>query len=136
MMEIKSHAEALALLRVIVEAKFHSNPDDRDVPGSSVLAALAVRIRESVVAEEIRREGAVAAERWSEWSRLGPSRPEWAAARDFAASSWREIWGEWSEAQKRDAATVLLSPFEVDRDDLSMFLDEVGLRLHESESDE
>ncbi|WP_438006701.1 hypothetical protein WME89_50420 [Sorangium sp. So ce321] len=129
MIEIKSHPEALALLRAIVEAKFHPNPDDLDVPGSSILAALAIRIRDSVVAEEVRREGNSAAERWSSWSRLVPSRPEWAAARDFASSYWRGVWEKWSEAQKRDAVAVLLSPFEVEQDELSLFLDEVGLRI-------
>ena len=58
MFSSSSHAELLALLRAIVEAKFHKDPGDLDVPGSAVLAQVALRVRDAVIAFEVQREGA------------------------------------------------------------------------------
>ena len=80
MFSTQSHSENLALLRAIVEAKFHSAPNDTDVPGSMILARLAARLRDALVAEEVRLEGASAAARWREWAAIGPERAEWLGA--------------------------------------------------------
>jgi hypothetical protein len=125
MLTLASHAEHLALLRAIVEAKFHKDPDDLDVPGSSILARIAVRIRDEAVAEEVRREGPVAEARWREWINLGPERREWQGAKDYAAVAWKDAWPAWSADERRAAAEHLLSPFELGEVGLLNFLAEI-----------
>ncbi|WP_437997797.1 hypothetical protein WMF26_45300 [Sorangium sp. So ce185] len=129
MFSSSSHAELLALLRAIVEAKFHKDPDDLDVPGSAILARVAVRIRDEIVAEEVRREGGVAEARWREWIDLGPERREWEGAKDYATVAWRDAWAKWSADERRVAAKHLLSPFEPGEAGLLRFLAEVEVAL-------
>ncbi|HZF51370.1 MAG TPA: hypothetical protein VE093_22085 [Polyangiaceae bacterium] len=125
MLTFSSHAELLALLRAIVEAKFHKDPDDFDVPGSAILARIAVRIRDEALAEEVRREGSVAEARWREWINLGPERREWQEAKDYAAVAWKDAWAKWSADERRVAAKHLLSPFELGEASLLRFLGDV-----------
>jgi hypothetical protein len=129
MFSSSSHAELLALLRAIVEAKFHKDPDDLDVPGSAILARVAVRIRDEIVAEEVRREGRVAEARWREWVNLGSERREWEGAKGYAAVAWRDAWANWSTDDRRAAARYLLSPFDPGEEGLLKFLAEVELAL-------
>ncbi|WP_437675414.1 hypothetical protein [Sorangium sp. So ce131] len=86
---------------------------------------MAVRIRDQIVAEEVRSEGRAAEARWQNWMNLGPDRREWGIVRSFAAATWRSVWPNWSAADRRDAAEVLLSPFEPDEARLLEFLDEI-----------
>ncbi|WP_437723154.1 hypothetical protein [Sorangium sp. So ce861] len=130
MFSSSSHAELLALLRAIIEAKFHKNPDDLDVPGSAILARVAVRIRDEIVAEEVRREGGVAEARWRDWINLGPERREWEGAKDYAVVAWRDAWANWSADDRRAAAQYLLSPFDPGEAGLLKFLAEVEVALH------
>jgi hypothetical protein len=125
MVSFSSQAERLALLRAIVEAKFHKDPDDLDVPGSAILARVAVRIRDEAVAEEVRREGPVAEARWREWINLGPERREWQGAKDYAVVAWRGAWAKWSADERRVAAEHLLSPFDLGEAGLLKFLAEI-----------
>lgn len=117
------------MLRAIVEAKFHKDPEDADVPGSAILAGVAVRIRDEVMAEEVRREGAVAESRWRDWIRIGPERREWEAARNYAAGMWTDTWHHWSADERRAAAEYLLSPFDPGDAGLLLFLTEVEAAL-------
>jgi hypothetical protein len=125
-----SLGEVLAILRAILAAKFHDQPDDLDVPQSASLAEVAVRLREAARKEEVRREGQAAEERWREWLSIGPERREWRAARAYAISRWKAIWPRWSPDERRAAAVTLLSPYEPGEQGLAQFLAEVeaGLR--------
>jgi hypothetical protein len=126
MFSSSSHAELLALLRAIVEAKFHKDPGDLDVPGSAVLAQVALRVRDAVIAFEVQREGAAAEARWQHWVRLDPTRPEWEGARSYAAAEWVRVWARWSAEERYRAAVALLSPFELEEAAMNQFLTEVG----------
>ena len=129
MFSTQSHAENLALLRAIVEAKFHGAPNDTDVPGSAVLARVAERLRDAVVAEEVRREGPKADARWREWAAIDPDRPEWSAALKFASEAWRDAWSRWAEDERLAAATGLLSPFKAEPHQIQAFLAGVAVAL-------
>jgi hypothetical protein len=128
-LEGTSHAELLAVLRAIVEAKFHGNPCDLDVPGSAVLARFAIRVRDAVVAEESRRHPEAGAAHWRKWTRIGPEREEWGAARTYAVAMWQSCWDTWSPEERRTAAAALLAPYEAGEDGLGRFLTEVGSAL-------
>jgi hypothetical protein len=134
MFSTSSYAELRALLRAIVEAKFHDNPEDLDVPHSAILARVALRIRDEVVAEEVRRDGS-AQTRWQEWMVLGPERPEWSQAKRFAVVAWRAAWKTWSAEDRRAAAAYLFSPFEASEAGLDAFLLEVDEEMSAGASD-
>lgn len=129
MLSLTSHAEMLAVLRALVEAKFHGETEDYDVPGSAILAEVAIRVRDAVIAEEVRRDGVAAEHRWRDWVRLDESRAEWVGARRYALSEWTNVWARWSDAERLAAAAALLSPFEPGQEGLRRFLAEVAAGL-------
>jgi hypothetical protein len=57
----------------IIEAKFHGDPRDFDVPPSPIVADLANRIVDVLAASA--QFGS--ADRWSAWRQLTPEREEW-----------------------------------------------------------
>ena len=125
MFQIDSYPELLALLRAVMEAKFHRDPEDLLVPGSAILAEVANRLARAVRDEAIRIEGDAARSRWSTWIQIGPDRDEWKSAVTYAAAMWKKIWPKWSVDERRVAARCLLSPFEVEETTLDVFLCEV-----------
>jgi hypothetical protein len=67
LLSITDYYELLALHRIVLEAKFHSDPDDRDIADSPIAAALANQIVEALQnAETLRGKP----ERAGEWERL------------------------------------------------------------------
>lgn len=125
MFQIDSYPELLALFRAVIEAKFHPNPEDLDIPGSTILADVANRLVRAKVDEEVKLYGEAARSRWRAWARTGPERDEWKSAHRYAASMWKTIWPTWSVQERRSAARTLLSPFELDEVTVDAFLREV-----------
>jgi hypothetical protein len=125
MFQIDSYYELNALLRAVIEAKFHRDPDDLDVPGSALLADVVNRLARAVAEESIKIDGDAARTRWSAWIHTGPERDEWKSAVVYAASMWPKIWPKWSVEDRRVAARQLLSPFELEDATLDAFLREV-----------
>jgi hypothetical protein len=127
--EIDSAADLTALLRAILEAKFHAAPNDDDVPGSSILAALANRICDALTTAEIQKEGPVAHRRWLEWRALTPARREWNVAISYATRMWATAWPRWSERQREDAARDLVAPLLLTQEGMDLFLEQVRAGL-------
>jgi hypothetical protein len=125
MFQIDSYPELIALFRAVIEAKFHANPEDLDVPGSTILANVAIRLTRAKVDEEVKLYGEAALSRWQAWARTGPEREEWKSSLRYAASMWKTIWSKWSVEERRSAARTLLSPFELDEVMVDVFLREV-----------
>lgn len=125
MFTVTSYPELVALLRAVLEAKFHKDPDDTDVPGSAILARVAIRLRDAAIAEEVRRDGAAAEDRWREWMKLGPERSEWEGAMAYAVVAYKDAWASWSTDERIAAVEELLSPFEPGKEGVLQFVDEV-----------
>jgi hypothetical protein len=101
MFQVDSYPELLALLRAVMEAKFHRDPEDLDVPGSTILAEVSNRLARAVLDEEIRIDGDVARSRWATWNQIGPERDEWKTAVKYATAMWEKIWPKWSVDRRR-----------------------------------
>ena len=127
--EIDSTADLTALLRTILEAKFHDAPNDDDVPGSSILAAVANRICDALTTAEIQKTGPDAQRRWLEWRALTPARREWKVAISYATRTWAKKWSRWSERQKEDAARDLVAPLLLTHEGMHLFLEQVRAGL-------
>lgn len=125
MLTISHYSELIALLRAVVAAKFNEDPTDTDVPVSSSLAALAVRIRDALVAEDVRREGSEAERRWRDWIRLDSTRDEWRHARSFAARALRGAWPSWTVEERKEVVAMLLSPFDPGEEGIEQFVREL-----------
>jgi hypothetical protein len=93
--------ELLALHRALLEAKFAREPEDRDIAGSLLVAALANR----VVTELARSEPG-----WAEWRRAEkhPARVDVVKRRIREAS----MWASWSRQERATYVNTLLSPLE------------------------
>jgi hypothetical protein len=129
MFNIETHAEMTAVFRAILEAKFHPTVVDADVPGSELLANVAVRMRDALIDIEQQRDGSIAERRWKEWRSISPARREWSVAVEYAVEMWRGVWQGWLGDQRIHAAKCLLSPFEPEDATLNKFLQVVEERM-------
>lgn len=121
-----------ALFRAILEAKFHSSPEDEDLAASSLLAETALQLRDCLRAAEMKQDGVSAEQRWSEWLAITPARREWRVALVYATRNWKDSWSSWLPVARERAVRQLLSPFEVSDTALAEFLAELEQRLGHS----
>lgn len=112
---VSGRNELLALHRALLEAKFHGDPNDRDVAASPLVAKLA-----SEVVAALRNEDP---EGWATWLRVGPERREWHCA--IAAARRWSPWSGLDRETKLAWARTLLAPFEVDPHRVERFVDAV-----------
>lgn len=110
--------ELLALHRGLMEARFCEIANDLDVSGSPILA----KIHRDVVAVLVSLKQPVGGDssQWKRWLSLDSNRREWKIAVSRAtASSW---WWRLDSADKVRAAKDLLSPFELDDQQVREFV--------------
>lgn len=117
--------ELLALHRAIIEAKFHLDPEDRDVPGSPILARISERIVEAIGLMEDRMGKYGGSKGWESWRR-NPGTRFWNVAVEYAANF--SDWHKLNLEQKRKLVTNLMAPFIADDNQISAFLSEVDIR--------
>ncbi len=115
--------ELFALHRAFREAKFCIEPDDTEVSDSPVVARLFERLMEVLITAEVDREGETARQRWEQWLALDESRDEWAAATSRAKNEL--AWHDFSDAERREYVTVLLSPFRLSPETMERFISAV-----------
>lgn len=99
-MVVDDRHELLALHRALLEAKFVRDPEDRDVAGSPLVAAIASRVVEELAATD---------PAWDEW-RQAEKHP---ARVDVVKRRLREIggkWQAWSHQEREAYVAILLSP--------------------------
>lgn len=120
-----------AIFRAILVAKFTRPPVDDLVPSSTLVAAAAVKIRDYLISEEAKIDGAKAYERWRRRMRVSPETEEWAAALEFACQHFNGKWNEWSRDEKEMIAKNLFSPLVVEGANLNQFIEEISSRINE-----
>jgi hypothetical protein len=121
-------SELTALFRVLLEAKFHEDPVDRDIAASPFVAQMAIRVRDELMCLEIEREGERARQRWAEWALITPERREWKVASMIAARMWQHSWAQWTAEMRESIVHQLLSPFDVSREAATAFVAELEAR--------
>jgi hypothetical protein len=99
--------ELWVLHACMVEAKFHEDPRDLDIPGGPLVAALVNKIADAL--QDSERFGSD--ETWQTWRTLTPDREEWRNALMFVKH--RGDWLDRPTPQQLEYARCLLSPFHV-----------------------
>lgn len=120
-LEIKGYPELLALHRVILEAKFGTYIQDEPIIGSPLVANIAERVIDTIIALEIEQGNFQAPDKWNEWRQIDPTRREWKAALQYIKNT-RKYWDSLDNMQKRDHVRVILSPFLLSSDKLEEFI--------------
>ena len=107
--------ELNALWRLVAEAKFHPEPDDRDLWRSPYVQSLAVRIADAQLELERRRGNAHGVERHLAWRRSLPNNVALDAVRlKLREDSLEPWWKELSHSHKRAYVLARVAPFVVD----------------------
>lgn len=116
---ITDYYELLALHRIVLEAKFHNDPDDRDIADSPIAAALANRIVEALQNAEALRGKPERVSEWERWRKV-----------DFKGRFLENTvsylrrhdkWSSMSQTERRDMAATLLAPFQISESDYQEF---------------
>ena len=106
----------LNLHKVLLEAKFHTIPDNELVAGSSLVAGLYIQVRDLLIESDKGSE-------WKDWFQLSnrPDRKEQAVIlmkRD-------RIWNKASHDEKSKIASTFLAPFLFSEEELENVIAEV-----------
>lgn len=108
----------LNLHKALLEAKFHTMPDNKMISGSPLIANIYIQIRDLLLESDKGRE-------WRDWFQLS-NRPD---RRNQAVILMKECRG-WSKAdadKKREIASSYLAPFLFDEDALMSIIAEVDI---------
>lgn len=108
-----TQSEEFALLRIILEAKFHDEPEDDGLSGSEPLSRIGDQLFACVVARDVERLGDEVAERWQRWRMLTPERREWKVACERAVSAFGREWDTLPLSDWKEPMRNVLLPFEV-----------------------
>jgi hypothetical protein len=122
MITIKDRWELLALHRALFEAKLHSAPEDRDIVGSPVLARLAERVVDELIAAETREGDANSKTRWGTWRRASehPQRVNYLRA----ALQAQKNWAGYDELSRRTFLIDALAPLVAEEYEIQQLLKE------------
>jgi len=123
-LEISNYYELLALHKMVMEAKFHRDPDDHDIADSPIAARVACMVVDALKHAENARGFADKAEGWERWKQVDPNSRFWKNSVIFARH--HEAWDGMSAAEKRELVGVLLAPFEMSDDAYARFVREVA----------
>jgi hypothetical protein len=105
---IDDYDQLMALHRVMMEAKFTPEPNDRDIQGSPLVAAIADQIVECLTDMDSAKTGAAARSKWQAWRTISPERREYQIiqAKLNSESAWRKL----SAAEQTQYVKDLVSP--------------------------
>jgi hypothetical protein len=107
---IDDYDQLMALHRVMMEAKFTLDPNDRDIQGSPLVAAIAHQIVESLTDMDSGKTGAAARSKWQAWRTISPERREYQIiqAKLNSESAWRKLSAAEQTQYVKDLASPLL----------------------------
>ncbi|WP_430454758.1 hypothetical protein [Rhodopirellula europaea] len=119
MFEVTDYHELLALNKSLFEARYHADPDHREIPGSPFLAAMHERVLAAIFAHDNLPRSKV--DEFLKWSnRTGEQ--------DAVRHHLRDAdWCRMDSRTKREYVTVLVRPFvanETEVDALIQFADD------------
>lgn len=121
---IYDYNDLLNMHKALMEAKFHENPDNNCIAGSPIIARIMNQIVE-ILSENDPYNGS-----WEIWRNIKSHRTdecggnsEWSKMIKSAARN--ENWSKYSYEKKLEVASIYLSPFTYDSQDLIDFVDNV-----------
>lgn len=116
--------ELLALHKSLLEAKFHALPDNSDIAGSPLVAAIANRVFDALVRLEESRGNVSKAREWADWRRAADKKWIVGRVRDYAMQN--PHWRKWDGAERLDYLRCALSPFQMGDADLHALMNEIN----------
>lgn len=104
------------LHKALLEAKFHTMPDNESVAGSPLVAALYIQVRDLLIESDKGSE-------WKDWFLLS-NRPD---RKEQAIILMRKdrIWNKAAHDEKRKIANAFLAPFLFSEEELENVIAEV-----------
>lgn len=126
--EIKDYSTVLNLYKALLEAKFHGNPDNVEVPFSPIVAEFCNRLADTLKAiDEEKSETNIG--RWDEWRLIKNQSYYWEKA--IQNAKLNQKWMKKSTDEKEEAVKNLLSPFTATKEEISLFVKKVEERAGE-----
>ncbi len=123
-LKLSDYYDVYALHRALLEAKFTVTPRDADVQGSPYIARVANRVMDTLIQMERNLGREEYARAWESKRQMNPDLfPDYWNAALRGVKGIRD-WLNWSEAQKKDYAAILLGPFVAADDVMQRFLKE------------
>ena len=123
--QVDDYFELLALNKALRLLKFSYPSLDDSLPGSPLMAAMANRVVDTLVAIEIERGRLDLGVEWK--GKIVPSSHIWNNLLAHAQESSK--WLQWSLEQKQEFAQILISPLEADEKIIAQFVYEVDALL-------
>jgi len=119
-MEINKDSDLMALHRVIVEAKFSENPQDRCIPYSEILANLSNQILDNIIDTLNEQNEPEQAQHWASARNLDS---EWIGYQNLKSRiKETEVWIELSEKEKVELIKIICAPFQPSKEQVSELL--------------
>ena len=110
------YCELVNLHKALLEAKFHTAPDNPSVSGSPIIANLYIQIRDWLIESE-------KGEEWNAWFHLS-NQPDRRNQAVFLMGSCKQ-WGKADPDKKRKIAHNYLAPFLFGEEELMDVIEEV-----------
>lgn len=104
-----------------MEAKFHDNPENRDIAGSPIIA----RIMNDVVDVLSQIDPHANTEAWVKWRDLSSKKNSDIWRNIIKNASQNNMWNTYTEDKKLEIAENYISPFIATEEDLKDFIIEV-----------
>jgi hypothetical protein len=125
LLELDDHAQVHALLRAIVEAKFHPQPQDPLIWGSPLVAAVAMRVFEATVQSDERLGKHQNAQASREWQRSLMSNALLPVVRSrLRQDAKEEFWRKLSPSERQGYVAQCITPFTADANVLAQLVNE------------
>ncbi|BAZ04017.1 hypothetical protein [Calothrix sp. NIES-3974] len=108
---INNYDELIALHRVVMEAKFSTDPNDPVIQGSPLVSTVANQVVEALIEMEVEKEGEASRLKWQEWRQLSPERREYQIIQAKLKSDFS--WKKWNPDEQVKYVRDLASPLQV-----------------------
>lgn len=120
---INDYYELMALHRVIMEAKFSTDPSDSAIQGSPYVATIANQAIEVLIEIEVSKEGESSRLKWQEWRKISPDRREYKIVQTKIKSE--ALWKTWSFDEQTTYIKDLVSPLQISDEMVSELISSV-----------
>lgn len=123
-MKFENYFDLLLLHRVLLEAKFSENPNDRDVPASPQVAKISNQIIDEIIDILEKNENKKEANDWRAWRESLKARPREQAVIKLNIEFLKEnnTWSSLSLGEQREVIEDLAAPFLLTGDEIDEIL--------------
>lgn len=121
---ISDYYELLALHKALIEAKFHTEPENLLISGSPYIADICNKVVQALIEIETQKD-ASKQNRWMEWLNIKNQKTFWNRAIKYAQEF--NLWDRMNNNEKKKYVMCLLAPFKFNEEDIVRFISEVDI---------